>query len=265
VTKQQGPCSQILPAVPPLVSVDKAGAPYTRHGDVEAEISAALALPPSQWLVQMPLRGGWTNETRIHLLRRIYAPEHRDVFGQVLDRLMKRIEPIIEKWARGFSETDLEEIKTHVGMTIVERILEKKSVRQNEIVEISLSHVVKNETLKEVARRDVRSNIGLPAPEKRTEAGSLRDPVAEIVETRPDPLRILMEKNRPKFREILKAVKDPRHRRAFTLFHLHGWPYDPKDPSAPSLCKYFNRSERRIRQWIEIARSDMEQYIGDPS
>lgn len=264
MTKRQGPFSHPNRTVPPLVSrCVKTGDVYARRADVETEILAALALPPEQWLAHMPLRGGWQNETRVHLLRRLRQPGQAHLFGKILDTLMKRVEPVVERWSRGFSDVDLDAIKTVVGETIVERILDVEATRRSEFVEVSMATVIKNETLKAVGYRRVRSNVNHSQPEKRDKQGELVDPVPSIADGRPDPLQSLMLKNRPKLRQILKAVRNPLHRRAFILFHLRGWPYFPKTSGGPSLCGTFNRSDRQIRTWIDTARADMQKFLGD--
>jgi hypothetical protein len=250
--------------VPPLVSkCVKTGKVYARRADVEAEILSAVALPPEQWLAHMSLRGGWQNETRIHLLRRLRQPGQAQLFGKILDTLMKRVEPVVERWSRGFADVDLDAIKTAVGEAIVERILDVGATRRSEFVEVSMATVIKRETLKAVDYRRVRSNVSQPQPEKRDKEGELVDPVSSIADDRPDPLQRLMLTNRPRFRQILKAVRNPLHRRAFILFHLRGWPYFPKTSGGPSLCDTFNRSDRQIRTWIDTARADMQKFLGD--
>ncbi len=266
MNRKQGSCEYQAADVPPLISTClKTGTAYTRRADVEAEIRAALQLPVEQWLDHAPLRGGWKNETRVHLLRRLRGGRQDALFGEMLHRLMRRIAPMVEKWSRGFLQVDLESIQTTVGERIVERILDAKVTRTSEFVEVSLSTVVKRETLKEVDRRRVRSNINGTAPDVRNPEGELLDPVANVREDRPDPLQALIIKNRPRLREILKAVKDPRHRLAFILFEVRDWPYHARNPGEPCLCSKFNLSERQIRTWIGKARADMLKFLGDQS
>lgn len=264
MTTQQGTFSHQNRTVPPLVSkCVKTGEAYVRRADVDGEILAALGLPPEQWLEHMPLRGGWQNETRVHLLRRLRQPGEAQLFGKILDTLMRRVEPVVERWSRGLPDVDVEAIKTAVGETIVERILDVEATRRSEFVEVSMATVIKRETLKAVGHRQVRSNVNQPQPENRDKEGDLVDPVSSIADDRPDPLQSLILKDRPKLRQILKAVRNPLHRRAFILFHLRGWPYFPKTSDGPSLCGTFNRSDRQIRTWIDTARADMQKFLGD--
>lgn len=250
--------------VPPLTSAGPGSRPYKRRDDIEAQIRAAVSLPPEEWTAHLSLRGGWANETRVHLLRRIRA-SNPHLFGKLLETLMKRIGPIAERWAQGFDQTDLEHITDGVAIKIVERILATTVSPQSEILEVCFAEIVKRETLKEVAKRNARSEISQPAPVKENDEGDVLDPVSEIKDERPDPLAELIKHRErdPTLREILKAVSDPRHRRAFILHEIRKWPYQPGDPPRPCLCKLFNKSERRIRSWIGIAREQMQAALGD--
>ncbi len=243
----------------------KDGALFTRFGDVESEIAAALSLEPAQWPDHGPQRGGWCDETRVHLIRYLRDRNEPGIFGSLLGTLMKRAGKIIEQWAKGYDETQLQAIADVVWIVIVERILSKDVTRETEFLEVSFATAIKNLTLKEVAKIERRRDVNLSPPHKTDEEGNVLDPVMAIQDDRPDPLTALleMEEQRPTLRELLRAVTDRRHRHAFILHHIRKWPYQPGVPPKPCLCTKFGRSERQIRTWIGTALEEMRQAHGD--
>ena len=243
----------------------KDGALFERFEDVESQIACALSLEQAQWPDRAPQRGGWCDETRVHLIRCLRDQDDRAILGSMLGTIMKRAGKIIEQWAQGYDETQLQAIADVVWIVVVERILAKEVTRVTEFLEVSFATAVKNLTLKEVAKVERRRDINLSPPHKADDEGQVLDAVAAIVDDRPDPLAALieLEEQRPTLRELLRAVKDRRHRHAFILHHIRKWPYQPGVPPRPCLCTKFGRSERQIRTWIGTALEDMRQARGD--
>lgn len=264
--QQPDPSKPPATTVPPLThAAVRKGKRYARHADVEGEIGNALQLPPAQWLQHAPEKGGWLNETRVHLIRRLRKNGDSAILGPILNALMKRAGHIIERWAQGFEEADLQQIADIVSVKIIERLLAPGDAAASEVLEVCFSTVVRNETLKEVEKMRRRRDVNLPAPIVQTEEGEIIDPTASIRDERPDPLEALLEsqESQPTLRELLRAVTDPRHRRAFILGEIRKWPYKPGNPPRPCLCGTFNVSERQIRTWIGIAREEMRKAFGD--
>jgi DNA-directed RNA polymerase specialized sigma24 family protein len=238
---------------------------FERRADVECEIVGALSLEPANWLDHAPERGGWCDETRVHLIRCLRDREAPAILGALVNTTMKRAGKIIERWAQGYDETQLQVIADAVWIVIVERILAKEITRETEFLEVSFATAIKNLTLKEVAKAERRRDINLSPPAKTDEEGNVLDPVTAIRDDRPDPLAALiaLEDQRPTLRELLRAVINRRHRHAFILHHIRKWPYQPGVPPQPCLCTKFGRSERQIRTWIGTALEQMRRAHGD--
>jgi hypothetical protein len=252
--------------VRPLTCSTVTGEPYTRWTDVEAEIAAMLALPPEEWGVHAPKHGGIKDETRVYLLKLLRVID-RNLFGPMLFTLMERAAKIVEDTAQGFSKTDLEIICDEVKDEIDRRITSSEVTRQTEILEISFKSIVERETLRAVRRRKGQSKFHAPLRTIINDDGDAIDAASLVSDDRPDPLAELIEagEKHPKRREILAAVKDRRHRVAFILHELRGWPYLPGPEGQPCLCDFFNVSDRQIRTWIGTARKQMQDALGDRS
>ena len=266
MTDEQGPSCGTKRSVRPLTCSTVTGEPYTRRTDVEAEIAAMLALPPEEWGVHAPRHGGIKDETRVYLLKLLRVID-RNLFGSVLFTLMERAAKIVEDTAQGFSKTDLEIICDEVKDEIDRRITSSEVTRQTEILEISFKSIVERETLRAVSRRKGQSKFHSPLRTIINDDGDAIDAASLVSDHRPDPLAELIEagEKHPERREILAAVKDRRHRVAFILHELRGWPYLPGPKGQPCLCDFFNVSDRQIRTWIGTARKQMQEALGDRS
>lgn len=250
---------------PPLTCSGANGeAPYCRHEDVEQEIAALLTLKPDQWLGNIGASKP-CNETLVHVIRQLRAVDDQARLGRILDILMRRTAKIVERWAQGLSSTQFDDVANLVTLEVIGRLLTAEPTRKSDFLEASYSVAVKRLTLKQVAKINTRREIDQPQPNISNAEGEALDPVAMVIDERPDPLELLLASNerRPTIRELLRAVIDPRHRRAFILKKIRNWPYHPGDPPGPCLCSKFNLGERQIRNWIEKAEDQMRKAYGD--
>lgn len=250
----------------PLTCVAADGRAYRRRADVEAEIATMLTRAPEEWVTMAPRSGGLRDETRVYLLRKLAAID-RHLFGTMLSTLMVRTARIVESTAQGFSPTELEIIGDEVADEIIARITAAQPTNKSEFLEIAFRRMVVNLTLKAVRRRSAASEIHVPLQRIVTDDGDALDAASRVPDDRPDPLAQLIEQRQedPRFRQILAAVTDRRHRVAFILHELRKWPYNPPANGQPCLCEFFNVSERQIRTWINTARRQMREALGDRS
>src|SRR5260370_5666391 len=54
------------------------------------------------------------------------------------------------------------------------------------------------------------------------------------------------------YREGLSMLKEP-YRTAFILRYYEGWQIDAKEPSVPTLSRYFKKSPRTLQTWLTLA------------
>lgn len=260
-----GPSPGHRPA--PLTCATKDGRPYTRFPDIEARIGEALAEPMARWPELEATRSGkrWPPEMLVHLVR---CAQHADqrVLGALMHTLLMQTERIIADWAKGYDATTLDEIASAVTIDVVELIMAETPTRASEYLEIAFTMRVKQMTLKAVAQRKDHPKRGAFQSTFADET----DGNASLVETLEDkatldPLQTLIEQGRgDPIRTLLKAVTDKRHRVAFILHELRGWPYTSPDPSIPTLCARFRPvGERQIRNWIIKAKTQMRAAYGE--
>ena len=263
------PGGVILSAPRPLTCRKKSGEPYRRHEGVEAEISAALTVGPIAWLgPDGRPKAKWRLETLVHLVRSRVAAGDDRVVGALMAEFLSRAKPIVDSRAQGYGLADTEEIEIEVSDGVVDLIMAQAPTRMSEYLEVDAYSVLRQRTDRAVLkRRDLPKARDFRAAQPDDEVGW-----SPVVENLPDggldPLAHLLEAEDAsgggRVRSLLRAVKDPRHRKAFILHKLRGWPYTSPDPNTPTLCSHFAPiGERQIRNWINTAIAQMRGAHGD--
>lgn len=247
----------------------KSGTPYARHEGVEAEIAAALAIGSPAWLTaEGRPTAKWRLETLVHLIRLSAAAGDGHIVGALTAEFLARAKPTIESRAQGYGLADSEAIEIEVGDTLVDLIMAPTPTRMSEYLEVDAVTMIRQRTDRAVLQRgDLPKARDFRAAQPDDEGGW-----SPVVEALPDPgldpLAHLLEAEAAAgsglLRRLLRAVKDARHRKAFILHKLRGWPYTSPDPNTPTLCSQFAPTgERQIRNWINTAIAQMRAAHGD--
>jgi hypothetical protein len=261
--------------VPPLTQSTKDGKPYIRRADVEVEIGCALAAGPAAWTGMVAKsvgsEGGLSSEAIVFLLRALRAPGQEAVLEGLVKGLSHRISRIVTSSAQGFDPTTTDEIVSAVNLDVITLIFAETTTRQSEILEIAFRATVKRRALNEVEKRKHyprAAQFAFPIVDRESPAGDLIHPVETLADAGPSPEEIAIESEsrawaEEQVRKGLTAIRDPRHREAVNLHHLHDWPITAHDPATPSLTTHFNVSDRQIRNWMKSAFTEMRQAMGE--
>jgi DNA-directed RNA polymerase specialized sigma24 family protein len=248
--------------VPPLTHCDRNGTPYARLAGVEDEIRRARASPPGEWNL-----GKMGSETLVHLIRFVRSNSGSDdLLGLLFEQLGRRAARIVGDFAKGFSETDTDEIEGKVSLRVVELVLAETPARKSEYLEVLFRRVVKGLTLNEVESREDHPRLQQFAvlPENADAFSTGTDQSAAVPDDGPGPEEIVSrEEVRELVRTNLAAVTDPRHREAVVLCYLQEWPVTDKNPETPTLCTHFEKADRQIRNWMKAALNEMREAIGE--
>lgn len=255
------------PAAAPLTCSTKSGAPYRRRDAVEMQISAALALDPQHWRDPDRRPGPWRLETLVYLIRlRATAGDGHSV-GALVAEFLAQAKRTMDRRAQGYGLADSEAIEIEVGDALVDLILAPVPTRMSEYLEVDARTMIAQRTDRVVlARRDLPKAHRFLTTEADDDGG-WSPTVERLPDTALDPLEHLLEAEAPssdtRVRRLLRAVTDPRHRKAFILKKLRGWPYDSPDSTVPTLCAHFAPvGERQIRKWIATAIAQMRAAHG---
>jgi hypothetical protein len=255
--------------VRPLQSVSNGGEPYTRRADVEAAICQMLARPVGEWpdVARKRGPGNLPSEALVFLIRTIKHGD-QDIVGALFYELVRRTIGVARRWARGFDCARTEDILSEVQDQVVQLLCATTPTPQSEFLEVAFGLAVRNFTLNVVAKVENKPELVVVDDTGRGEEDEPQYLVDSIPDTDPGPEDVLLQLADKQKRAILVAkalavVKDRRHVEAVILRYVWHWPITDKDPTKPTLEKYFGRSERQIRNWINGALAAMQAAIGD--
>jgi len=255
------------PAAAPLTSCTKTGKPYRRHVSVETEISGALAIDPEHWRDPHRRPGAWRLETLVHLIRLRAVAGDGHAVGVLIAEFLARAKRTIDSRAQGYGLADSEAIELEVGDALVDLIHAPAPTRMSDYLEVDARTIIRQRTDRVVLGRKDLPKAHRFLTTDADDDGGWSPAVERLPDTALDPLQHLLEAEAPssdaRVRRLLRAVKDPRHRKAFILQKLRGWPYDSPDPAVPTLCGLFAPvGERQIRKWIATAIAQMRAAHG---
>jgi len=240
------------------------GKQYQRTGAVKEEIERVLSLGHSE------IRGAAKQvrpETLVYLIRHLGRDD--DLRGELLQELSRHIVQLARRWVRTLSPAAAEEIILQVEIEILEIVLTEAPSRKSDFLEISFSQAVTRRTLNRV-RGYKRSPMG-----HRDESVALvgddddeSEPSLELLadpRSNPEEMRLALQDEahrRELFRKALRAITNPRARKAVVLHYIRDWPIERNDGSKLDLVHYFNEPAQEIHRWLRKAMKEMRAAIG---
>lgn len=242
----------------PLTCCRKTGKAYTRHDGVEAELAAALALSPAEWP-----DGRWRLETLAHLIRLRARDNDTTLLGRLTFAFLEQAKPVVDRWSRGFGTADSEEIQIEVANALGDLLMAAVPSRASEYLEIDAATKIKQITLRVTGKDRPKASCFRSADPD--DDGGYSPRVERLVSEDLDPAGHLLAKAEAEVGgplRLLNAVTDPRHREAFILSELNGWPLKKGPEGVPTLCERFDKSDRQIRNWIDKAIEQMRAAHG---
>ncbi|GLQ82617.1 hypothetical protein GCM10007881_61400 [Mesorhizobium huakuii] len=251
----------------PLTSVRaKGGGAYNRFRDVEEEITQILRSGDPATLLLGGSLSTCKSQTLVYFAR--HSGTDRHLVGQLVHEIMSRAAAIVAKNSRGFSDTDVEIIAGGVRVHLVTLLFADPSTRMSENLEVDFHGAVRQQTIKEQ-----RPFKDVPTANKFDTASTTADgsdPLDDIPEKAASTAldELIRKTSPPQVRQLLKAIKDPKHRKAFILRKLRDWPMTSADPSMPTVTKYFGlrpEQARTVQYWIDRAIKEMREAFGEPS
>jgi len=246
----------------PLASVRvKSGGAYRRFLDVEDEITQILRSgdPAAQLLGSI---GECKTQTLVYFARH---SANRHLTGKLIHEITERAVKIVAKNCRGYNPTDVDAMAGEVVILLARLLIAEPPTRSSEILEIDFDGAVQQQTIKQHRKF---KNVPKPGMFDSSSTTSGTDPIDALVDQAPSALDELIRKTtKPQLRRLLKAIKKPKHRKAFILRVLREWPMTDADPSIPTVTAYFGlrpQQARNVQYWIDHAIKEMREALGDP-
>lgn len=246
----------------PLTSVRvKDGAVYHRFPDVEEEIMQVLRSENTQAQLLASL-GRLKTQTLVYFTR--HTTNHH-LIGQLIHEITERAVNIVAKNCRGYNPTDVDAIAGEVVINLARLLLADPPTRTSENLEVDFDGAIRQQTLKLHRKFKDVPKPGMFDSASTTTAGN---PIDALVDQAASPLEQLIDNTTgPQLRRLLKAIKKPKHRKAFILRVLRGWPMTDADPSIPTVTAFFGlrpQQARNVQYWIDRAIKEMREALGDP-
>ncbi|AUW47162.1 hypothetical protein [Rhizobium leguminosarum] len=259
VTKKLGP----LKSPDPLTQSTRLGMPYARFADVERQITEIIQYPIDKWdTIIVGNSSRWKSQTLVYLAR--HALDDDKAFGWLLRQVLKRASTKLGFILKGMDPTTLQQIDTTVSLQLVELIMTEVPTRASEYLEVDFNGKVKQLAIKAAAKFETHPEPYQVSTASKSANGS--DPL-DAVAMPNDPYSSLATRiDQGMMRRLLKAVTDPRHRKAFILRKMRDWPMYHDDPTVPSVLRHFglrSNQRRTVQYWIERAEKEMREAHGE--
>jgi DNA-directed RNA polymerase specialized sigma24 family protein len=234
---------------------------YQPSPAVQAEIHQIQGLPQTEWDAKLKHA---RNETLVFMIRHVDRADQQ-LYGGIVQELRRRILHQARRSLRGVDSLVTEEILLNVEIDILETLLTPNPSRQTDFLQIAFAKVIQGKTVNalEKQRNSVLGHRGefiVDAAEDADDVEEMGGPLALVADTRPNPEEALLQLEEQNerhrlLRKALRAVKDPRLRKAVILHYGHDWCVD-------RLAKHFNVTRGQMNHWIATAMAAMREACG---
>jgi hypothetical protein len=255
----------------PLTHRNLRGEVYERTAEVQEHIRAALALEPESILQRARIRsykapGYLREECLVYLIREYLGRGARRVAKRLSEILHGRCARYVNERLRALGSQHVDDAFNDVMKGMYERIYELENDRGDFFQVrfwVALRGLVANTFDRYVKRieRDKTKEQNLARIGAIPGTEGAEDERPDPVDAVEDPTAAVEDLTESK--EGLNAIKDHRHRVAFTLRYFGRMKIESKDVEEPTISKHFDRTPRAIRGWIEQAERDLKEWRGE--
>jgi len=256
--------------VQPLTHCNSAGEVYQRIASVQSQIDAALMLTSFQLIERAQISDDqapdyFQEECLVYLIREFHRRGDEPIVNDLTEILLRRCKSMIYGRLQALSLQAVDDAFSDVIWDLFTLILDLESDR-GDFLQVRFGLALKSLIIG-VYNRYVR---GMKKEEEHTVPLSS---IAGYEPERDDDVRnsvqlddvadppIFMEQ-RLLYQEGLSSLKEP-YRTAFILRYYEEWQIEAKDPSEPTLSRYFGRTPRTIRSWLMQAEQMLVRWRGE--
>ncbi|MBV9357239.1 MAG: hypothetical protein JO023_17145 [Chloroflexi bacterium] len=260
------------PAIEPLTRRNADGELYRRDLVVEQQIEDALRLTCHELIIRASVidksaAGYLKEETLVHLIRRGRRQHQPDLVSDLSLVLLRRCTPLVNRRLSSLSKEALADAYAETVASLFEQILNLESDR-GDFAQVRFWVIVERLVVRAFDKQvweanrarqviylseaeddecDDQPNGGYTLETCTNGEGDQHSLEATIIE-------------RESLREALSLIEDRRHRTAFLLRYVAGWPIEANDPSERSISRHFDVSARTIRTWLHLAKEALGQW-----
>lgn len=253
-----------------LTHCNSMGEVYQRTAPVHSQIEAALTLTSFQLVERARIADHhspdyFQEECLVYLIREFRKRGDERIVNDLSEILICRCKNMIYGRLQALGQQGVEDAFNDVILDLFAPILDLGSDR-GDFLQVRFGLALKSliigvynqyvKGIKKEAENTVpHSSIAGYEPEGEDD---VRNSVQ--LDDMADP-SISMEQ-RMSYREGLISLKEP-YRTAFILRYYEGWQIDAKDPSVPTLSRYFKKSPRTLQTWLTLAEEILEHWRGE--
>lgn len=253
----------------PLTRSTEAGRPYARPPEVESQLEELLNASVDEQLkramtVDRESPQFIRDECLVYLIHEAWLADDSARYSALTVQLLRRCTRSIKRSLRalGVDIGDANDVYGKIVTAMVSAILDEDD--KGDFYQVRFRRALRFLILKvydQYAKRQQRAQWedSLNAPSNGdNEAEEDGNVLEELV---PRPGNIVDEVERLLvIREALEAIRDPRHRQVFVLYHYDDWPIETKDPLNPSISRHFGVTPRTVNNWLRAADRDLAQW-----
>jgi DNA-directed RNA polymerase specialized sigma24 family protein len=257
--------------VEPLNHVTRGGVKYRRAPDIEKQIADGIKLAPRELLGRAAVRDKSAaeflkEESIVYFIRSYHLAGDFETVNGLAHALLTRCALRITRRFRalGLDQKGAEAAYTDLIGDVIAAVIDRSSdrgdffqVRFWRAIRFRLLNVY-DKHLRAVERDQTHDSLSSSEVEVDSE-GSEEEVSLEERTSCGEDVAIAVEQ-RLAIQEGLSAIRDPRHREAFVLRHLEGWPLEADDPREPCLSRWFGVSVKTVYNWLESAEKDLDKW-----
>jgi RNA polymerase sigma factor (sigma-70 family) len=258
------------PTVEPLTRRNAVGAIYRRDPLVERQIGDVLGLEAAALVARAQLAdraavGYLEDEALVYLIRRALRGGQRRTANDLTEVLLRRSTPLIHCRLGSLRREALQDAYGDVVATLFGRILDLESDR-GDFAQVRFRVTVerlairafnkqvweadrarRTVSLSELADYDRDDDDPGDAAQASTRAGC-EQPLLETIVVQRDFIC-----------DALDHI-EPRHRTAFLLRYVAGWPIEDRDPTVRTISRLFDVHARTIRNWLSQVKEALREW-----
>jgi hypothetical protein len=253
----------------PLTRCGKDGHVLVRSIEVELQIAAALKLDPAvlRQRVRVTNRENPTflkEETLVYLLREHHRAGDVALCHELAAVLLERCTPQASKYLWSLGQLEFESAHSDLISVVFEMILDLDSDR-GDFLQVRFGLKLKQLAIDTFRRYDrIAEECAAQVPWSSVAGYAESEEDDVLLVSLPHEMRAPSQEQlrHIQAKEALQQIPEPQ-RTAFILFHHTGWPIRSKDPSTPTISKYFRKTPKTIYNWLKAAEQTLERWRGD--
>jgi hypothetical protein len=259
--------------IQPLTRRNKAGEVYQRSPEVTRQIGEALALTPARlieraWLRDPHVPDYLQEECLVCLIREYHRRGQGNVVDDLIPLLVERCAKRVNDHLQALGPRVVDRAFTDVFDALFDLITDLGSDR-GDFLQVRFWVVLDRLRIGTFNRYKDELNQAKQVVPLSSLAGYADEPEDDVGEsprvrsstTSADAVYAVPVDQGLLVREALRAIGEP-YRTAFVLAYYDDWPIEAKDPSVPSISRYFRRTPRTIRNWLDKAIEALGRWRG---